>query len=59
MDVEYDPRIKLSGHGIMPKAEGNNPNSLWKQVHLFVLFSFFHIYEEATLTYVSYLGPCR
>ncbi|XP_022973833.1 uncharacterized protein LOC111472378 isoform X3 [Cucurbita maxima] len=31
VDVEYDPRIKLSGHGMMPKSDANNPNSLWKQ----------------------------
>lgn len=31
VDGEYDPRIKLSGHDMMPKTEANNSNSLWKQ----------------------------
>ncbi|XP_022947420.1 uncharacterized protein LOC111451285 isoform X3 [Cucurbita moschata] len=31
VDGEYDSQIKFSGHGMMPKAEANIPNSLWKQ----------------------------
>ncbi|KAG6605344.1 hypothetical protein SDJN03_02661, partial [Cucurbita argyrosperma subsp. sororia] len=31
VDGEYDPQIKFSGHGMMPKADANIPNSLWKQ----------------------------
>ena len=34
VDGEYDPQIKFSGHGMMPKAEANIPNSLWKQACL-------------------------
>lgn len=32
MDGDYDPRFNLSGQGLMPMAEVNNPRSLWKQV---------------------------
>lgn len=32
MEGEYDPRFNLSGQGLMPMAEVNNSNSLWKQV---------------------------
>ncbi|PON85986.1 hypothetical protein TorRG33x02_181910 [Trema orientale] len=31
MEGEYDPRFNLSGRGLMPMAEVNNSNSLWKQ----------------------------
>ncbi|KAK9233662.1 hypothetical protein WN943_023914 [Citrus x changshan-huyou] len=31
MDGDYDPRFNLSGQGLMPMAEVNNPRSLWKQ----------------------------
>lgn len=31
-DGDYDPRFNLSGQGLMPMAEVNNPRSLWKQV---------------------------
>ncbi|KAL5818145.1 hypothetical protein ACOSQ3_022044 [Xanthoceras sorbifolium] len=31
IDGEYDTRFNLSGHGLMPVAEVNNPSSLWKQ----------------------------
>ncbi|KAJ4715770.1 Tripartite motif-containing 29 [Melia azedarach] len=31
IDGEYDPRFNLSGQGLMPMAEVNNPSSLWKQ----------------------------
>lgn len=32
MEGEYDPRFNLSGQGLMPMTEVNNPSSLWKQV---------------------------
>lgn len=31
MEGEYDPRFNLSGQGLMPMTEVNNPSSLWKQ----------------------------
>ncbi|KAL9459050.1 hypothetical protein AB3S75_002438 [Citrus x aurantiifolia] len=31
IDGDYDPRFNLSGQGLMPMAEVNNPRSLWKQ----------------------------
>lgn len=37
LDGAYDQRFNLSGQGLMPVAELNGPNSLWKQVHDFLM----------------------
>ncbi|XP_024019927.1 uncharacterized protein LOC21389020 isoform X2 [Morus notabilis] len=31
MEGEYDPRLNMSAQGLMPVADVNNPNTLWKR----------------------------